>query len=153
METGMTKHVTSFQMTNKMNCFKRFQPEVERFGQAHGLPPKAVFHLTLCLDELVTNIIDYGYADFDEHPIDVTITLEGETVIIRLEDDAAPFNILEAPDPELHLPLEERTKPIGGMGIHLVKNMVDTIQYVRKGGRNILLLHKRICNGCCPTRG
>jgi anti-sigma regulatory factor (Ser/Thr protein kinase) len=150
MGKGMTKHVTSFQMTNKMNCFKRFQPEVESFGLAHGLPPKSVFHLTLCLDELVTNIIDYGYADFDEHPIDVTITLDGDRVNIRIEDDAQPFNILEAPDPELDIPLEDRLRPIGGMGIHLVKNMMDRIEYTRADGKNILLLQKNICNECCP---
>ncbi len=150
MGKGMTKHVTSFQMTNKMNCFKRFQPEVESFGLAHGLPPKSVFHLTLCLDELVTNIIDYGYADFDEHPIDVTITLDGSRVNIRIEDDAQPFNVLEAPDPELDVPLEDRLRPIGGMGIHLVKNMMDRIEYTRADGKNILMLQKNICNECCP---
>jgi len=150
MEQGMTKYVTSFRMTNKMNCFRRFQPEVEQFGLTHGLPPKAVFHLTLCLDELVTNIIDYGYADFDEHPIDVTISLDGDCVTIRIEDDAEPFNLLEAPDPELEVPLEDRLRPIGGMGIHLVKRMMDQIEYARENGRNILLLKKRICNECFP---
>jgi sigma-B regulation protein RsbU (phosphoserine phosphatase) len=147
----MDTHVTSFRMSNKMNCFKRFQPEVEEFGLTHGLSPRCVFHLTLTLDELITNIISYGYADFDEHPIDVTISLEGDSVTIRVEDDAEPFNILEAPDPELEVPLDERTKPIGGMGIHLVRTMMDHIEYAREDGRNILLLRKRICNDCPPT--
>lgn len=142
----------SFQMTNKMNCFKCFQPKVEAFGADNGLPPKVIFHLTLVLDELVTNIIDYGYADFDEHPIDVTITLDGETINITLVDDAAPFNILTAPEPELDTPLDERIKPIGGMGIHLVKNMVDHIDYKRDEDKNILMLTKNITQ-CCPSNG
>ena len=143
----------SFRMTNKQNCFKCFQPKVEDFGAANGLPVKVVFHLTLCLDELVTNIISYGYADYDEHPIDVRITLNGDVISIRIVDDAEPFNIFEAPEPELDVPLEERKRPIGGMGVHLVKNMVDTIDYKREAGKNILLLKKKICEECCPING
>jgi len=140
-------------MTNKQNCFMCFQPKVEEFGAAHGLPMKVIFHLTLCLDELVTNIISYGYADFDEHPIDVTINYVDEVISIRIEDDSEPFNIFEAPEPELDVPLEERKRPIGGMGIHLVKNMVDEIDYKREDGKNILLLKKNICEKCCSTDG
>lgn len=140
-------------MTNKMNCFRCFQPKVEDFGAAMGLPPKVIFHLTLCLDELVTNIIDYGYADYDEHPIDVTLHLDDDMLTIRVEDDAQPFNIFEAPEPELDKPLEERERPVGGMGVHLVKNMVDHIDYERKDGRNILTLTKKICEDCCPAGG
>lgn len=147
------EHTVSFRMTNKMNCFKCFQPKVEAFGAEHGLSGKVVFHLVLCLDELVTNIIDYGYADFDEHPIDVTIHLDGEDLTIIVEDDARPFNIMEAPAPQLDTPLEERERPVGGMGVHLVKSMVDSIEYKREEGRNVLRLTKRICDDCCPDQG
>lgn len=145
----MTENVISFRMTNRMNCFKCFQPKVEAFGEEHGLPMKVVFHLTLVLDELITNIISYGYADFDEHPIDVGIDLDDETITIRIEDDSEPFNILEAPDPELETPLEERDRPIGGMGIHLVKNMVDDIEYTREDDKNVLLLKKKFSTQGC----
>ncbi len=148
----MADNVISFRMTNKMNCFKCFQPKVEEFGAAHALPPKVVFHLTLVLDELVTNIISYGYADFDEHPIDVSIKLDQETITIRIEDDSEPFNILEAPEPELDTPLEERDRPIGGMGIHLVKNMVQSIKYTREDNKNVLLLTKRFSTQGCTKQ-
>ncbi|MCJ2165672.1 MULTISPECIES: SpoIIE family protein phosphatase [unclassified Pseudodesulfovibrio] len=149
----MARHSISFRMTNKENCFKCFQPKVEEFGFAHALHPKIIFHLTLALDELITNIISYGYTDFDEHPIDVTIGLEGDILTIQLEDDSEPFNILEAPEPELDVPLEDRLKPVGGMGIHLVKSMVHGISYERKGGKNVLTLHKNISKTHCPVSG
>ncbi|WP_207260663.1 SpoIIE family protein phosphatase [Desulfovibrio sp. Huiquan2017] len=151
----MARHSISFRMTNKENCFKCFQPKVEAFGMEHGLHPKIIFHLTLVLDELITNIISYGYADFDEHPIDATIALEGDQLTIRVEDDAEPFNILEAPPPELDIPLEDRTKPVGGLGIHLVKNMVHGIQYKRENGKNVLTLRKGmdISKTHCPMQG
>lgn len=143
----------SFRLTNKMNCFKCFQPKVEEFGASLGLSGKVIFHLTLCLDELVTNIIDYGYADYDEHPIDVTISYEDDVITILVVDDATPFNIMDAPEPELDTPLEERERPIGGMGVHIIKNMMDEIDYKRDGDKNVLRLTKRICHGCCPGEG
>lgn len=148
---AMTKDMISFRMTNKENCFKCFQPKVEEFGAAHGLHMKIIFHLTLVLDELITNIISYGYADFDEHPIDVSISLDGDELIIRVEDNSEPFNILEAPAPELDVPLDEREKPIGGMGIHLIKNMVHGINYSRENGKNVLVLNKNVSKTHCPV--
>jgi len=147
---AMAKDTISFRMTNKENCFKRFQPRVEEFGTTHGLHQKIIFHLTLVLDELITNIISYGYADFDEHPIDVSISLDGDALTIRVEDTSKPFNILEAPEPELDIPLDDRKKPIGGMGIHLVKNMVHGIAYARENGKNVLILNKNISKTHCP---
>lgn len=147
---NVSQNTISFRMTNKENCFQCFQPKVEAFSAAHNLPQKVVFHLTLVLDELVTNIINYGYADFDEHPIDVSLSIEGNIFTIRIEDNAEPFNILEAPEPELDTPLDDRLKPIGGMGVHLVKSMVHLINYERKDGKNILTLNKDITKHCTP---
>ncbi len=112
-----------------------FSSRSGKLRHAPQVSPKLVFHLTLILDELITNIINYGYADFDEHPINVGLSLNGDTLTIRIEDDSEPFNILEAPEPELDVPLEDRERPIGGMGIHLVKNMVKNIDYKREDGK------------------
>lgn len=138
----------SFRMTNKQQCFQIFRPKVEEFCRRHGLPDKMIFNLTLVLDELITNIVSYGYSDMDEHPIDVSLGTDGEKVSLRIEDDAEPFNILEAPDPELDTPLEARSRQIGGMGIHIVKKMVNCLHYRRENGKNILLLEKAIDEEC-----
>lgn len=143
----------SMRLTNKMNCFQCFRPRVEEFGATHSLSPKIIFNLSLCLDELITNIISYGYADFDEHPIDITLGLDGDELFITVEDDAQPFNILDAPEPELDTPLEERLRPIGGMGVHLVKSMMDTVNYTRDDDRNVVHLTKNISDGNCPDMG
>ncbi|MBC17333.1 protein of unknown function [Pseudodesulfovibrio profundus] len=145
----MTENTVSFRMTNKENCFRRFRPLLVTFGEQHGLPDKVIFHLSLVIDELVTNIISYGYADFNIHPIDVSLSLEGTVVTIRIEDDGKPFNILTAPPPELDIPLDERVRPVGGMGVHLVKSMVHLVQYERKDDKNILTLIKDLSKKCC----
>lgn len=141
----------SFEMTNKQKCFHIFRPKVEEFCERNNLPSKVIFNLTLVLDELVSNIINYGYADFDEHPIKVELSLDRDMLTMRIEDDAQPFNILEAPEPELDKPLEERARPVGGMGVHLVKNMVNCVEYKRQNGKNIVMLEKRINNEDCCT--
>lgn len=142
----MSRNTISFQMTNKQKCFQIFRPRVEEFGKTHGLTEKQVFTLTLVLDELVTNILSYGYTDFDEHPIDVSLSIDDTTMSLEIADDGRPFNILTAPEPELHLPVEQRARPIGGMGVHIVKKLMHCIEYRRENGRNIVRLEKDITN-------
>jgi len=88
------------------------------------------------MDEILTNIISYGYKDNREHYIDIYVHIENNIIKIVIEDDAIAFNPLLAPPPDLTIPLEER--PIGGLGIYLVKTSVNTIDYARENGRNIL---------------
>jgi len=145
----VTYHSTTFRMTNKQKCFQIFRPQVEEFGQRYGLSQKQVFNLTLVIDELITNILSYGYTDLEEHFIEVTLGIDGDRLIIEIRDDAEPFNILEAPEPELDLPVEERVRPVGGMGVHIVKKLMNCIEYRREDGRNVLRLEKDI-NDECP---
>lgn len=152
-----TENSVSFTMSSKQPCFQCVRPVVEDFARGLGLGEKVVFYLTLVLDELITNIQSYGYLDLREHFIHVDLSMCEKTHIltIRITDDARAFNILEAPDPELDLPLEERIKPVGGMGIHLVKQKMDDISYSRVDDHNVLVLRKKIdaeefarCNAC-----
>jgi len=102
--------------------------------------------IELSLDELLTNIISYGYNDNDSHLITVDLWLEGEDdskfVIIRLVDDGVKFNPLEKKEVDLDLPLEE--KQIGGLGIHLVKKLMDELHYERREDKNVLTLKKKL---------
>lgn len=146
----MTYDSISFRMTNKQKCFQIFRPRVEEFGERHDLSVKQIFTLTLVLDELITNILSYGYSDLDEHPIDVTLAIDGTRLSLEISDDAQPFNILTAPEPELDVPLDERIRPVGGMGVHIVKKLMHCIEYKRENGRNIVRLEKDITdeNAC-----
>lgn len=145
---GKKMDTFSFRLTNKQKCFQIFRPKVEEFCRKHNFPGKMVFNLTLVLDELISNIISYGYSDMDEHPIDVSIGTDGTMIRLRIEDDAEPFNILEAPLPELNTPLDERDRQVGGMGIHIVKKLVNCLHYKRENGKNILTLEKMLNEEC-----
>jgi anti-sigma regulatory factor (Ser/Thr protein kinase) len=114
----------------------------EEFAAGHDIPVDDAMTINLVLDELVLNIIRHGYDDDAEHEIQVTLTFDDPDLTIRVEDDARPFNPLEAPPPDLDLPLEER--PIGGLGIHIVRTVMDAVEYQRAGTHNVLTMRKRI---------
>ncbi|MFW5705452.1 MAG: ATP-binding SpoIIE family protein phosphatase, partial [Bacteroidota bacterium] len=99
--------------------------------------------INLVLEEVVSNIINYGYEDTSEHRIHITASFDTHTVRITVNDDARAFNPLEHEDPETeNVPLEERE--VGGLGIFFVKKMMDRVSYRREGGHNILIMEKEI---------
>lgn len=109
---------------------------LEAFGPQAGLTDDATFKLTLALDEIVANVVRHGFDDDREHRIEVKVTVDDRTVTASVEDDGVEFDPREAPVPDLDLPIEMR-KP-GGLGMHLVKATMDSVDYRRQDGRNIL---------------
>ncbi len=123
--------------------FSDCSSKVEAFCEELGLPQKMIFKLVLVLDELITNIITYGYDLPDSHVIDVSLRCDVEILELVVSDNAKAFNPLcDCAEPELHLPLEERSRQIGGMGVHLVKSLMDSVSYERVDGKNVLTLKK-----------
>ena len=122
--------------------------ELERVAHAlqallngQDLSPKATYAVDLAVEEIITNIIKYAYEDTSPHTINIHITFEPPFVVIRFEDDGREFDPVAAPEPDTTKPLAERQ--IGGMGIHLLRAVVESIDYQRADGRNILELHIR----------
>jgi anti-sigma regulatory factor (Ser/Thr protein kinase) len=118
----------------------RLADRVRAFGREHNLSEELVWEIRLVLEEVVTNIISYGYEDRAEHIIVVCLSNSERDVTLSVEDDARPFNLLEHPVPDLELPLEDRG--IGGMGIHLVRRIMDEITYTRAAGRNRIVMRR-----------
>jgi anti-sigma regulatory factor (Ser/Thr protein kinase) len=122
---------------------------IEAFGAAHGLSPEVVFNLTLALDEVVTNIISYAYDDEAEHQIGIRVALDADGVSLQVEDDGRAFNPLDAPKPDVGLDIDQR--PIGGLGVHLVRSLMDALEYRREGDRNIFIMRKRTADDGGPS--
>jgi len=104
-----------------------------------GVPGEAVQALELAVDEAVTNIILHGYPSSNGR-IWISCGVEGRMVRVRIEDEGVPFDPTVAPEPDLEGDADER--PIGGLGIHLIRRMTDELRYERRDGRNILVLGK-----------
>ena len=101
-----------------------------------------MFAVDLAIDEVVTNVISYGFGDAAEHLIQVRLVLNSGELTLEVEDDGKPFDPLCQPPPNLTLALEDR--PIGGLGIHLVRNLMDCTEYRRQHDRNLLIMRKKV---------
>ena len=136
----MTKRDYCFELKSKLSELNALCRHLEDCGDVMELPQKCLFEINLGLDELFTNIISYGFDDGIEHQIKFSLAKEKETLVVQVEDDGKPFNPLEAADPEVSQDLDSIN--IGGLGIHLVKKMMDDIDYQRVKGKNKLILKK-----------
>ena len=136
----MAKRDYCFELKSKLSELNTLCRHLEDCGSVMELSQKCLFEINLGLDELFTNIITYGFDDGIEHQIKFSLAKEQETLVVQVEDDGKPFNPLEATGPEVSQDLD--SIDIGGLGIHLVKKMMDAIDYQRVEGKNRLVLKK-----------
>lgn len=115
---------------------------LETFAGQHELPPAVLQAVDLALEEHLTNIFRYAYGDSQPHQIVVRFGFDNGSVCVDVEDDGKPFNPLEIPEPDTSLPLE--SKPVGGLGIHLIRKFMDSVRYRREGQKNILHMCKAL---------
>lgn len=105
----------------------------ERFGRARDVPDGLAWRVKLALDEILSNVVRHGGLD-ERSPIDMTFSFEAGVVGVEIVDAAAAFNPLLAPAPDASRPLAART--VGGVGITIVKGLMDETRYERRDGRN-----------------
>jgi serine/threonine-protein kinase RsbW len=121
---------------------ERLNRIIRSFGELHELPGRTLYAINLAIDELVTNIILYGYDDPANQEIVVRLETEGDALRATITDTGREFDPCSVPPPDLTLPLEERT--LGGLGVHLVRSLMDRLEYSRHEGKNVLTIRKRI---------
>jgi len=110
---------------------------VEERCQEAGLGAELTFKFMLAIEEAVTNVVSYAFTDMPPpHRIRVRLDIDDERCAAELVDNGRPFDPSAAPPPDLTGSLEEREA--GGLGIHLIRNMVDRVEYRRKNGQNRL---------------
>ena len=115
--------------------------EVEELGRRDNWPPDLVFRVNLALEELGLNIMDYGLENAEQE-IEITLTSDADSLVIEIMDEGRPFDPLaDAPAPDLDGAVEDRR--VGGLGIHLVRTMMDEMRYRREQGKNRLTLVTR----------
>ena len=103
---------------------------------------KVDYELRLVSEEALINIINYAYGkERGELKIDCE-TINNDTIFIEISDGGTAFDPLQKEDPDITLPVEERR--VGGLGIFIIKNIMDTVDYKREDGKNILTLTKKL---------
>ena len=121
---------------SKLNQF------IEEIGDEFSLAPDLVFNLTLVMEEAVVNVINYAYPKEDHEKIYVSARLHKGSIIMVIADNGKEFDPTLAPEADITLSAEER--PIGGLGIFLIRNIMNEVKYERIEGRNILTLEKKL---------
>jgi serine/threonine-protein kinase RsbW/sigma-B regulation protein RsbU (phosphoserine phosphatase) len=96
----------------------------------------------MVFDEMLSNIISYAYHDEDEHDIEIRVELSENRLTVSIVDDGIPFNPIGVEIPDTELSLEERK--VGGLGIHLVRNLMDKVSYQRRIDKNIVTFVKHL---------
>jgi anti-sigma regulatory factor (Ser/Thr protein kinase) len=131
MTPSLTLH-----LQNRIAEVARLVDAVESFGSHAGLSSDLTYRLTLSLDEIVSNVIRHGYSDTNDHVVEVRLSIRDGVVTSVIEDDGHPYDPRESPEPDLSMPVEQRGP--GGLGIFLVRQMMDSIDYARRDGKNVL---------------
>ena len=131
-----------FELKNDLSELKALHQHLNNWGKAIKLKAISISRINICLDELFTNIVSYGFADDLEHIISFTLNVDNNLVIIDIEDDGIPFNPLEKVDPDF--PTNVECAKIGGLGIHIIRSIMDNVCYERKQANNKLTMKKNI---------
>jgi serine/threonine-protein kinase RsbW len=123
---------------------------LDRFESDHALDPEATSPVHVALDEILSNVVRHGTAGLKDPGIDVTFTLTADTLEVAVVDDGPPFDPLALQPPDTTAPLEARNP--GGLGIHLVRRLMDHVSYSREDGRNRLVFARRVAPTGPPGR-
>jgi serine/threonine-protein kinase RsbW len=110
----------------------------------HGVVSGLRDDVRLIVEELASNAIDYGAAEtpVGQHELSVNIDIDGERLTLGFRDTGAPFDPLSVADPDIDADIDER--PVGGLGLYLIRSLAEDIRYHREGDTNLLTVVLRI---------
>lgn len=144
-ESTIKQHGESIQrsitLPNDISTISQLSEFVETVCEEKGLDMALTMNLNLALEEAVVNVMSYAYPD-SQGDVKVDIIIDDQKVVSILTDSGIPFDPTQKGDVDTTLPAEER--PIGGLGIHLVKQIMDKVSYQYVDNQNILTLEKNI---------
>lgn len=133
---------TSIVLRNDLQELDRLSAFIQGLSEIFAVDEKSLFQINLVCDELVTNIILYGYPtdESGKHTIRLDVGESEDGWELCLTDRGIPFNPLSKSSPRTDLNVEERG--IGGLGIHFVKQVMDELIYEHSNGENVLMMKK-----------
>lgn len=130
------------EIKNDLKEIDRVNEEFHSFLESAGVSVAFGYKFSVVFDELLNNTISYAYTDDAEHAIAVEAEIRGDNLVVTIIDDGMPYNPFTRPAPDTSLSLEERE--IGGLGVHLVRNLVEDVGYQRKTNTNVITLTHRL---------
>ncbi len=132
--------VSTITINNRLSEIEAANNKFKNFADQCGISGAVQTRMYLVLDEILNNIISYAYKDLEEHEIEIKFERTGRRLVISIADDGTPFNPFSAAQPDTGLAMEDRG--VGGLGVHLVRNMMDECSYHRHIDKNLVILVK-----------
>lgn len=139
---GRLARETAFTIGNTHGDIQVAAEKVRRFLEMHGAGEADVTGIDVALDEILTNVVNYGFEDGEAHEIVLALSITAGLLTIEVQDDGRPFDPLGIPVPDIEADLESRQ--IGGLGMHFVRTLLDRVTYSRRNGWNVLKLEKHL---------
>lgn len=129
-------------LNNAISEISRLEGFMDHVAGETGIDPGTASAINLALEEAVANVIDYAYPEGVEGPVELEFKHAPHRLTFILTDEGKEFDPTAAPEVDINADVEHRR--IGGLGIHLVRNIMDSVSYLRKDGKNILTMIKNI---------
>jgi serine/threonine-protein kinase RsbW len=129
-------------VNNQINELVRIEVFLQDIGEEWALSESLVLSINLVIEEAFNNIVSYGYDDECKHTIELCFEKYTEEIKIKIIDDGHEYDPTLKAEPDITLKAEER--PVGGLGIYLIKQIMDNVEYKRIENKNYLILTKRM---------
>lgn len=129
-------------LRNDISEVERLSTFIEELGKDFTLGPDVIFNLNLVLEEAVVNIINYAYPKEKNESIYLSASLYGSSIVFTLTDTGKEFDPTTFPDADITLSADDRE--IGGLGIFLIRHIMNEVKYERIEGKNVLTLQKKL---------
>lgn len=132
----------SITLPNDVQEIPRLTDFVDEVCEAMNFDMNTTMKLNLAIEEAVVNVIDYAYPEGTKGDVTIDVEVDDEWLTFVISDSGIPFDPTLKDEVDITLPVEERR--IGGLGIHLVRQIMDSISYERTDGTNVLRLKKKL---------
>ena len=128
-------------LVNDLRELARVAARIDEFCATMDLGPQVGYAVNLSVDEVLTHTISRGYDDDDPHRIEIVVCMEGDTVVVVIVDDSNPFDLSQAPSAEFDVSIDDAD--LDALGLFLVHQMMDGVEYRRLGECNVVTLTKK----------
>jgi anti-sigma regulatory factor (Ser/Thr protein kinase) len=130
-------------LTKNISDLTMLVTKLEKFFEEYNISSISM-PMTLILEELYTNTITHGASDGRDIFIEVNLGIDKNELVMTYKDNGIPFNVLELPGPDLTASIENRE--VGGLGVHYVKTLTDSVEYEYLEKQNVLKMKKKLSN-------
>ena len=129
-------------LPNDIETIPQLNEFIDSVAEEVGLDMSLTMSLNLAIEEAVVNVMEYAYPEGQQGDVEIEVTADQQWMTFVITDTGIAFDPTKKEDADTTLSAEER--PIGGLGIFLVRQMMDVIAYKREGNKNVLTLQKKL---------